>query len=446
MKAFNDFYIENFSFDIVTGKANFEYSFDKEIHFSEEVFFYDEHFNQVQELSEDTISSFLFHISIALGISYYKLFPTKNIIVESGFLDIEAKDFWQKFYTLGLGEFFFRNNISPVGLANFTSDSEKLHQKISFTPAEKAIVPVWGGKDSIVTIKKVQSVWTKMDLFTFGKDNPIYHDMEKISGENRLFVKRTLSPNLFILNETWYYNGHVPITGIISFILTFVSYLYGYKYIIFSNEYSANFWNIDDFWGIEVNHQYSKSLEFENDFREYVAKYINDDIVYFSMMRPYYEVNILKQFSVHAKEYFPFFTSCNRNFHLMETAPREKRWCLECPKCAFTFACLHPFLTSEEMNLIFGGDMYADTKNIALFRELAWVSGHKPFECVGTNEEILWSMKKSAQRYQQDQIPLVLKDIQQEALFRLNEDVWNNLDTKLFHIYEHNIPLSFLKA
>ena len=114
MKAFNDFYIENFSFDIVTGKAKFEYSFDKEVHFCEEVFFYDEHFEQSQELSKDMISSFLFPISIALGISYYKLFPTKNIIVESGFLDMEAKNFWQKFYTLGLGEFFFRNNISPV--------------------------------------------------------------------------------------------------------------------------------------------------------------------------------------------------------------------------------------------------------------------------------------------------------------------------------------------
>ncbi len=446
MKTFHDFYIEDFSFDIRTGKASFEYSFDKELHFSEEVFFYDEQFKTRETIDIETIKSFVFPISIALGISYYKLFPTKNIIVEKGFLDWEAKNFWKTFYTLGLGEFFFRNNISPVGLANFVSNSDKTYQKASFLPEEKAIVPVWGWKDSIVTLEKVHSAWIKMDLFTFGKDNPIYHDMERISWENRLFVKRKLSPNLFACNEAWYYNGHVPITGIISFILTFVAYLYGYKYIVFSNEYSANFWNIDDFWGIEINHQYSKSLAFENDFRQYVTNYISDDIIYFSMMRPYYEVNILKQFSTSAKKYFPFFTSCNRNFHLLETAPREKRWCLECPKCAFTFACLHPFLTSEEMNLIFGGDMYADTKNIPLFRELAGVSGHKPFECVGTNEEILWSMKNSTQKYSHDQIPPVLKDIQEKAIFQLDERTWKNLDEKLLGTYQNNIPASFLKA
>jgi hypothetical protein len=39
--------------------------------------------------------------------------------------------------------------------------------------------------------------------------------------------------------------------------------------------------------------------------------------------------------------------------------------------------------------------MYEDTTLIPLFRELAGVDGHKPFECVGTNEEILWSMHES---------------------------------------------------
>ncbi len=81
-----------------------------------------------------------------------------------------------------------------------------------------------------------------------------------------------------------------------------VAYMYDYRYIVFSNEQSSNFGNLE-FHGMNVNHQYSKSLEFENDFREYIERYMTSDIEYFSMMRPYYEVNIITQFAT-LKQYF----------------------------------------------------------------------------------------------------------------------------------------------
>jgi hypothetical protein len=36
---------------------------------------------------------------------------------------------------------------------------------------------------------------------------------------------------------------------------------------------------------VEINHQYSKSLDFERDFAEYVEKYISSDLKYFSLLR-----------------------------------------------------------------------------------------------------------------------------------------------------------------
>jgi hypothetical protein len=63
-----------------------------------------------------------------------------------------------------------------------------------------------------------------------------------------------------------------------------VAYLYDYKYLVLSNELSANsgntLWN-----GFEINHQYSKSLEFEKDFKNYVEENISDDLKYFSLLR-----------------------------------------------------------------------------------------------------------------------------------------------------------------
>lgn len=43
------------------------------------------------------------------------------------------------------------------------------------------------------------------------------------------------------------------------------------KYVILSNESSANEPNVK---GTKINHQYSKTVEFENDFRNYEMEYI----------------------------------------------------------------------------------------------------------------------------------------------------------------------------
>jgi hypothetical protein len=62
------------------------------------------------------------------------------------------------------------------------------------------------------------------------------------------------------------------------------SYLYNYKYIILSNEKSASEENL--IWNsLKINHQYSKSFEFEKDFVEYKNKYISKNIKYFSLLR-----------------------------------------------------------------------------------------------------------------------------------------------------------------
>ena len=97
-------------------------------------------------------------------------------------------------------------------------------------------------------------------------------------------MTRTMDAKLFDMNTQGYYNGHVPISGIIAFVLTTAAYLYDYKYIIMSNEKSANEGNtVMD--GIEINHQRSKSYQFESDFSQYIKKYISPDIEYFSLLR-----------------------------------------------------------------------------------------------------------------------------------------------------------------
>lgn len=82
----------------MTLKATFQYSFDYEEYFTEMIDFACEGFEVRRDLDRAIIENLLFHISIALGISYYKLCPSARIIVTSGHLDDIQKAFWKKFY------------------------------------------------------------------------------------------------------------------------------------------------------------------------------------------------------------------------------------------------------------------------------------------------------------------------------------------------------------
>jgi hypothetical protein len=118
------------------------------------------------------------------------------------------------------------------------------------------------------------------------------------------------------MNTEGYYNGHVPISGIIAFVLTTAAYLYNYNYIVMSNEKSADEGNtVMD--GMEINHQWSKSYIFEQAFADYLRNHISHDVKYFSLLRGMYEIKIAEIFS-HYTEYFDVFSSCNTNFKVTE--------------------------------------------------------------------------------------------------------------------------------
>ena len=407
-KTFQNFFIEWTTFDPTTLKATFQYSFDHEEYFTEVIDFSCEGFEVRKDLDWEIIKNLLFHTSIALGISYYKLCPSAQIIVTTGKLETPQKAFWKKFYLQWLGEYLFRNNILPEWIGVFESMSDEIFRKIPFSLWEKLLVPIGGGKDSIVSTGMLDEQWDDYDLFTFGKYYILHDAVARVSGHRHLVVKRTLDPYLFELNALGYPNGHVPITGIIAFVLQIVNYLYGYRMDVLSNEKSADEGNV--LWhGIDVNHQYSKSREFEEDFRAYSEAYMSDT-EYKSILRDLYEIEIAERFAK-MRAYFPVFSSCNNNFKVIESnKTTSDRWCLQCPKCVFVFAILRPYITHEDVITIFGRDLYEDISLIPLYEELLGQSGHKPFECVGTHDEVILSLQRAVEKYREERrgIPEVL--------------------------------------
>lgn len=438
------FSFDSYFFDLQRLEAHFHYSFEdimtgEKQEFEEVLNFDDPNFDIRSDFKVEVLENILFHIHIALGISYYKSYPTEKLIVRSAKLDDDQKVFWKKFYTNGLGEFLFTNKISPKNLFQFENDTQNELSKVEFSIENKALVPIWWGKDSIVSLEILAESWMKYDTFVFWKMDVIKEKCAETIGKPNLLVTRNISNKLFELNQKGYFNGHVPITGIIAFSMQLVAYLFNYKYLVLSNEKSANFGNTIWEW-VEINHQWSKSLEFEKDFWEYVEKYISSETKYFSLLRGMYELKIAELFVEYGKKYFENFSSCNKNFSITKGKNHEGLWCNSCPKCAFVFAMLRPFLTDDEVRKIFGKDLFFESNLEELFRELLWISGIKPFECVWTNEEVIYAMYLVLEKeLYGESLPNILIIFKKEVLSQMTQDELEKIKNKLFKITSEDI-------
>jgi hypothetical protein len=165
--------------------------------------------------------------------------------------------------------------------------------------------------------------------------------------------------------------------------------------VAMSNEHSASAPNLR-LDGVEINHQYSKSLEFEQDFARYVGRFISPDISYFSLLRPLSEIEIARRFAKH-REYFGVFRSCNTAFRQARES-RGRHWCCNCPKCRFVFLALSPFVAKSDLIEIFGCNLLDDEAQRDGFAELCGLRANKPFECVGETSESAGVMSHLADR------------------------------------------------
>jgi hypothetical protein len=183
----------------------------------------------------------------------------------------------------------------------------------------------------------------------------------------------------------------VPITAILSAIALATAIMQGFSAVVMSNEHSASAPNLR-VGETDINHQYSKSMGFEEDLAHYTAQHISSSLGYFSMLRPLSEAAITQRFAKHP-QYFPVFRSCNTAFK-QDATRRNKNWCCDCPKCRFVFLALAPFVAKPALVAIFSKNMLDDATQTDGFGELCGFGDHKPFECVGEVSESRMLMRQ----------------------------------------------------
>lgn len=360
--------------------------------------------------SIDTIQArnMAFNIGMIEIVNYWKSVCPPKIIVKCGKLSNEQIEFWKKIYFYGLGELFFTNNIKTtidefVEIESYGESQSYVYEQIK-DESNGYIIPIGGGKDSVVTLETLQCD-KKTDYALIINPKPVTLKCAEIAGldsDHIIEIYRILDKRLLELNEKGCINGHTPFSAMLAFVSYFVAYLLSKKYVALSNENSANESNVI---GEKINHQYSKSFEFECDFEKYSSDYLRAPVKYFSFLRPLNELQIAKIFSKHEK-YHATFKSCN-----VGSKEAEWKWCCNCAKCLFAYIILSPFLYRDRLVNIFGEDLYAKETLLNTFIELTGNGDVKPFDCVGTFEEVNYAISKTIVNLESEsnQLPFLLQ-------------------------------------
>ena len=333
-------------------------------------------------LPESFKDAILEDLHLILGISYYKLFCPPEFKTDIKLSPRQA-NFWNTIYTAGLSEFLYKNNLSKQMMAQFTPDLgyERVPSSVA-TDEKKVLVGIGGGKDSIVVLELLKDYDCSGFILETGKEYGVAREVGKVAEVPLKLTSRTLDPKIYE-GIPGSYSGHLPISIIYAFLGVLEAALSKQAYVVVGNEYSSSFGTIVEN-GEEVNHQWSKSVEFETIFQDYVKENLTTDIRYFSLLRPFYEIRIVEQFTKLGQKYFQTFSSCNRNFAHTHDG---QRWCGQCAKCAFGFLLLSAFLPPAELLKIFSKNLFAESSLIPLFKDLLGFGTMKPFDCVGTFEE-----------------------------------------------------------
>ena len=381
-EAVSAFHFTGCSFDAQTGVATLDYAFDTGGVFSETISFPGAPFS-LDENRQQAVTQALRTLHLIAGVSYYKAAAPETIRIDGYAIAPDTAAWLTEIYENGLGEFAYRNGMSLRGKIRFPSSATAGVDAPSLGLAKHALVAIGGGKDSLVSIESLRRMGIAQTVSWIGSA-PLIRSCAERTGLPLLNISRQLAPELFAMNKQGALNGHIPVTAVNSAILVLAALLHNADQVVFSNERSASYGSQIEGTG-EVNHQWSKGWDFERGFAAHVKKTIAADLHYYSLLRPFSELAVARQFAK-TDFYDAHFSSCNRNFHILGERPAQ-RWCGVCPKCHFVFLALAPFMPKPRLMAIFGRNLLDEPEQTAGFDALLEYQDHKPFECVGEGKE-----------------------------------------------------------
>lgn len=378
MNRYRQFLFKGYRFDKASRQLVLRYGYDDALEFHETYHFGFE-FVKYDEAALDQALQLLFFMA---GVSYYKMYLAPEIIVQAGQIDEALAAFLGKTYQRGLGEFFYLNHLDPQTPVTFPINTPRV-EPVEVKNSGGQLIGLGGGKDSLVSIELLGDL-PHISTWSLNHRSQLTPLAERV-GLPHLWVSREWDTQIPILNAQDALNGHVPISAILSCVGVVTCILSGNRDTVVSNESSASEPTLH-YQAVAINHQYSKSLEYEQDFQACLNRLFGSGVRYYSLLRPLSELRIAELFARSSfSKYQDVFSSCNRAFTLGQ---RHLSWCGVCPKCAFTFLIFTPFVERQALEKLWQGkNLLLDSALEPIYRQLLGIEGDKPFDCVGEIKE-----------------------------------------------------------
>jgi hypothetical protein len=442
-KKYPEFVYENFGWEIKGGVLVAHFCFAMgDIKFSPGIKIRKINKTQIKKIGDEAISNFVFHMGLAEIPSYWKAACCPEIIVKAGYLDKEQIKFWQNLIEEGMGQFFYENKL-PFVVPHFEihckipkKHPHSLPKKFS----KRVLVPMGGGKDSLVTLELLRQTGEDVVLFVLNPNEKLQKICRAVK-KPTIAIERQIDSRL--LSSKNFFNGHTPFSALLAAYSMAVAAISDCGRIAISQERSSSEGNAR-YLGKEVNHQYSKSLDFENKFRFYSKKYLAKNIDFFSFLRPIYELQIAMLFSRHPK-WFSRFISCNKPFTIANRQNKNIGWCGKCPKCLSVFTMIYSFIGKERAIKIFGKNLFENINLLPLMKELLGETGCKPFECVGTFAEtrVAFYLSLEDAKREGNELPVLLNVFEQEFLPKYGDIKLKSQKILSSWDNNHNLPKNF---
>ena len=353
-------------------------------------------------------------LAIVEAFSYWKALCSPVIEVAPPAPDAAEPDWWRAFWPGAMGEFFYRNQIDytaadflairgPAGAPDrgdgaaagadggLPGGDGGLPGADGGLPGAAGaaagtggapLVLFSGGKDSLALARIVAAARgaAPVDFFLYNPDARLRGMAGSLSAGGRVLeAHRAILPELLRLNAAGHPNGHTPFSAYLAFAAMLAGYLRGSGLVVAGNSRSDDEPNVPSYLGRPVNHQWTKSYEFETAISAYRERWLPGAPAYSSPLRPLYELQIIASLSGDVDAYLRT-ASCNR-------APAGA-WCRSCAKCAWVFLATAALFGHDLAIRKIGADIFADPSMAGLYQEMAGLTGTKPFECTGTEGEV----------------------------------------------------------
>lgn len=341
-------------------------------------------------IAEPVRSGLLTLAAILIGTSYYKASPSGRVSVDMP-LTRAARRLAQLAYGPGLGEFYVRNHLAyPPALEITGPDGLDTAAPVRVAPERpRAACAFGGGKDSHVARAILDAAGAVSEPVSVILSKRVGERLQTMTDAPLTLMTRTIDPRLIALSRSGEaLNGHIPITGINSCLIALHAAACGQDWVVFANERAASEPTMQAN-GHPVNHQFSKSLEFEDALRAAFAA-AGAGLDYFSVLRPVSELWTAHYLARRAPQALEVFASCNRNFVFAGEAVLAdgQRWCGQCSKCVYTGVLMACWMAPDHHTSVFQSRPLHDPANLDHAFDIAGLTGAKPWECVGEAREV----------------------------------------------------------